>query len=477
MATISIFNPQPRNLAPIFQPNPVDPKKRKYQAIGDLLTGLGTGIMANSGAQSLPVSPFQGIAKGLEYGGQLTQQRIGNERQQAMDDLTQQEAQRQAAEFAWKQGQQQDADKLKATKQAAFEQLLPTLPAGLQATAKAMGPDFLDEYAKQQTDAQFPKQAAPHQIGDLQKYDDNGKSITKQWDGSQFVPLGSSAQFAPPQPQQPSDLQRRAADAGLVPGTPDYKSFMLAGGKPLVAPPEPTGQGTIDMVARMYIGGDRTALMGLGYGKEGAALRKQVLARAAEMVAQAGPGKGDIAFNRADYKANSGSLAQMQNYISRADTFQEVFKKNIQQVTKYAGAGVGGEYPIINKWIQAGRRATGDKDVAAFDAAIKTASREYARIMSGPTSNAQLTQSAQANADEMLSSVMNLDQLNAVITVMNQDIDNSLQSAQDTMGALKTGISSIGAPADAVPSDGGDNSPVVQWERGPDGKPRQKAAP
>lgn len=157
MATISIFNPQPRNLAPIFQQNPVDPRKRKMQVAFDLLTGLGTGILANSGPSSTPTSLGPGIAKGLEYGGQLTQQRIGNERDQALDDLRQQDAQRQAAQFAWEQSKAQDAETDRAKKQADFDALLPTLPPELQKTAKVMGLPFLDEYAKQQVGAQFPK--------------------------------------------------------------------------------------------------------------------------------------------------------------------------------------------------------------------------------------------------------------------------------------------------------------------------------
>lgn len=201
---------------------------------------------------------------------------------------------------------------------------------------------------------------------------------------------------------------------------------------------------TISMIAQQYLSGDRTALQGLGTGRAGAQIRAQVLQRANEIAQSQGNSNPDIALNRATYSADSKTLSQMQNYISRADTFQSVFLKNVQQVKKYSEAGVAGSVPAINKWIQAGRKATGDPDVAAFDAAIKTASREYARIMSGPTSNAQLTVSAQANADEMLSNVMNKEQLDAVITVMEQDIKNSIQSADETMTAIRSSISANG---------------------------------
>lgn len=196
---------------------------------------------------------------------------------------------------------------------------------------------------------------------------------------------------------------------------------------------------TVQMLAQQYISGDPSALSGLGSGRMGLMARKQVLDFAAK--SQQGGATPDIALSRAGYAADKATLKQMQNYISRADTFQSVFLKNINQVKKYSQAGVAGEVPVINKWIQAGRRATGDPDVAAFDAAIRTAGREYARIMSGPTSNAQLTVSAQATADEMLSPNMNADQLQAVINVMEQDIQNSIGAAADTVDAIKSSIS------------------------------------
>lgn len=196
---------------------------------------------------------------------------------------------------------------------------------------------------------------------------------------------------------------------------------------------------TVNMVAQQYI---KTGSMPpLGYGPAGAAARRQVLKKAGEMVAQTG---GDVATNKAEFGSEAASLKQLQNYVNRVDASQNVFLKNLNQVDKYSEAGIAGETPIFNKWIQAGRRATGDADVAAFDAAIKTAAREYARIMSGPTSNAQLTVSAQANADEMLSSAMNADQLQAVITVMKQDVENSKQAAQEQLQQIRDSIGGIG---------------------------------
>lgn len=196
---------------------------------------------------------------------------------------------------------------------------------------------------------------------------------------------------------------------------------------------------TVQMLGTQYISGDPSALTGLGQGRLGMMARQQVLKWAATQ--GTGGETPDIALTRAGYAAGKATLKQMKNYIARADTFQSVFLKNIQQVKKYSQAGVAGELPVINKWIQAGRRATGDPDVAAFDAAIRTAGREYARIMSGPTSNAQLTVAAQSTADEMLSPNMNADQLQAVIQVMEQDIQNSIGAASDTVDVLNDSLS------------------------------------
>lgn len=205
----------------------------------------------------------------------------------------------------------------------------------------------------------------------------------------------------------------------------------------------PLDEPTAQMLAEQYLKTGK--LPSMGYGAQGIQVRKQVFDEAAKMAGESIP---DIATNAANYQAQVSSLKNLQTFLNRADTAQNTFLKNVQQVDKYSTAGVAGELPVINKWIQAGRRATGDADVTAFDTAVRTAAREYARVMSGPASNAQLQVSAQANADEMINDAMNADQLKAAITVMNQDVSNMISASNSQMQTIQDRLKSGGsAPA------------------------------
>ncbi len=49
-------------------------------------------------------------------------------------------------------------------------------------------------------------------------------------DGKPVRVTSDAPRWQPPQPKGPSEMKQRALDAGLVPGTPEYRNFMLTGG-------------------------------------------------------------------------------------------------------------------------------------------------------------------------------------------------------------------------------------------------------
>jgi len=208
---------------------------------------------------------------------------------------------------------------------------------------------------------------------------------------------------------------------------------------------------TLDMLAMNF---RKTGTMPpQGYGPQGAANRMAIENRAAEM-----GGNPDLATNKANYKAASGSLSNFTTYLNRVDTYQRTFLKNAQRVFQYADKGVGPtKIPVVDAWIQEGRRATGDPAVVAFDNAIVTAKNEYARIMSGANSNAQLQSGAMEKADGLFNSAMNLDQITAAFQVMQQDVTTAQQSTQEQIGDLQQRLSDIGQAPDAT--GGGDSHP------------------
>jgi hypothetical protein len=85
--------------------------------------------------------------------------------------------------------------------------------------------------------------------------------------------------------------------------------------------------------------------------------------------------------------------------------FEKNFNKNadiaLELSQKVDRTGV----PILNKWINAGRRSvTGDADLAAFDANIKATVNEYAKIVGGGTGSGATAQGEIAKIEGLLSS-------------------------------------------------------------------------
>ena len=138
----------------------------------------------------------------------------------------------------------------------------------------------------------------------------------------------------------------------------------------------------------------------------------------------------DVSMNKAARESISKALSQRQIALSAGQQFIRQFKTQADLVDKYLEPGVGGSVPIINKWIQAGRSATGDPDVKAFDTAIRGLSREHQRIITGVTSNAQLHVSAQQTADELLNKNMTADQIRSTLKVMREEAENAVEAGK-----------------------------------------------
>jgi hypothetical protein len=134
-------------------------------------------------------------------------------------------------------------------------------------------------------------------------------------------------------------------------------------------------------------------------------------------------------------KADVGSLTQITKMGTVASSQESALNGAISQATdlmnKGAGTSIG---PVVNRWIQAGRKATGDPDVAAFNTAMETAANEYAKIITG--SNAT-TDASRAEASAMLDKFQSPSAINAQIAVIQKDSRFKVQSYADHAEFIK----------------------------------------
>jgi hypothetical protein len=187
----------------------------------------------------------------------------------------------------------------------------------------------------------------------------------------------------------------------------------------------------------------------LGMGKEAAAMRRSILAEATKQWKAMGISPGEANVIAAENKSGLAELAKIAQMKATVQTAENTASANASQVLTLLGsAGSAGSTgsPIFNAWQQAGRRATGDAKVSAFDVAVKTLSTEYARVMSGSGST-QLSDAARHEADALIHTSMTPDQFRATIKQMKIDMANRTKGIEQEREATLQQIRSGGRSA------------------------------
>jgi hypothetical protein len=180
----------------------------------------------------------------------------------------------------------------------------------------------------------------------------------------------------------------------------------------------------------------------LGMGKEAAAMRRAILAEATKQWKMMGISPGEANVIAAQNKSGLAELAKIAQIKANVLTAENTATANATQVLSLLGsAGTTGS-PVFNQWQQAGRRATGNAKVSAFDVAVKTLATEYARVMSGG-GNSPLSDSARHEADALIHTSMTPDQFRSAINQLKIDMANRTkgieQERQATLQQIKTG--------------------------------------
>jgi hypothetical protein len=212
--------------------------------------------------------------------------------------------------------------------------------------------------------------------------------------------------------------------------------------------PEQFGQPAIDaMAARYNIDG---TIPPLGMGRASVAARATIVNRAAELAAQAGVSPTDQRVNQLTNKASAGAMNTLTRQQTMVSAFENTFNKNADLVleasTKVDRTGA----PLINSWLNAGKRSlTGNPELAAFDTAIKSASNEYAKIISGSMGNTPAAESEIKKMDSLLNAQQTPEGVIAVIQMMRRDTQNRMAGFREEKQTLREGMS--GRPQATAP--------------------------
>lgn len=178
-------------------------------------------------------------------------------------------------------------------------------------------------------------------------------------------------------------------------------------------------------------------LPNLGYGRAGAANRQQVLAMAAEIAKDQGLSGTDVAAARGSFKADSASLTQATKSLDAVTSFSNTAIKNGDVLVKMAKEVDATGVPLIERWIRAGRQATGDPKVAAFNAQMRVYIPEVAKILSNPNLTGQLTDTARKEIESVVSGGASAEQILAIHNTLKTDFANRENSIKEQISEIK----------------------------------------
>jgi hypothetical protein len=126
-------------------------------------------------------------------------------------------------------------------------------------------------------------------------------------------------------------------------------------------------------------------------------VRQAIINRAAEMQ----PG-ADVAANRADYQADSGSLRRLQQQTDAVSAFESTAAKNSalldETLKKLPNAGA----TFLNRPLRSLSGSLGSEDMAAFNTIRQSVANEYARIISNPNMVGTMSDAADRAAAGLL---------------------------------------------------------------------------
>ena len=205
----------------------------------------------------------------------------------------------------------------------------------------------------------------------------------------------------------------------------------------------------IDMAALHY---RTTGIMpALGMGDK--TTRQRIINRAAELTpedVQRVSAGGNIAANKAEFRADSGSLAAMQKQRDAITSFEQTASKNIDIFLETAGKVVDTGSPLANRAARAvSGQLLGSPNVAAYNTARQVAINEVAKIISNPNMAGVLSDSARKEVEAFNPESATLAQTVAVMRILKRDMANRTAALDDTLAATRARLNQT--PAQQTP--------------------------
>lgn len=206
-------------------------------------------------------------------------------------------------------------------------------------------------------------------------------------------------------------------------------------------------QSALEREARAVAAG--APMPSLGWGKTAAAMRIQIANRAAAIMDEAGDPSGSLAMRRVTYAGSKAELTKLLSQRGPLMAFAATADKNLKVAESLSERVDRSGSPVLNRWFLAGRRATGDPDVAAFDTAVRVAINEFAKVTSSATGGGVTSDTARKEVETMLNAAQTPKQFKAVVNTLRQEMDNRKQGYEEQIKVIQQGLGGIAPKAES----------------------------
>jgi hypothetical protein len=129
--------------------------------------------------------------------------------------------------------------------------------------------------------------------------------------------------------------------------------------------------------------------------------------------------------------ADQGSLNAMTKSLDAVTAFENTAIRNGDRLVELGDKVDSTGVPAIERWIRGGRQATGDPDVAKFNAQMQVYRTEAAKILTNPNLTGQLTDSARHEVEGFLSGASSAEQIRGVVDLLKNDFENRKKTLQN----------------------------------------------
>lgn len=300
----------------------------------------------------------------------------------------------------------------------------------------------------------LPEEFSPEVAAGVAEF---GKSMTKKPEepftlGEGQVRFGADGKRiaeGPPKAAPTVNLQHVETAEGIRPFNPVTGELgpVIAKGKPSAssqnADEEPLTPEAKSMAARLFL--QTGQLPSMGYGKQAAANRREIMNEAARQDPNA-----NLAATKAAYGADTGALKKLQAQTDAVAAFESTASKNAAMLDKLMEKTPDVGAKFLNRPLRALKGTLGDEDLAAFEAARQSVQNEYARIISNPNLSGTMSDSARKEGEAIMSPDATVGQIRRALKVLAQEAKNRHDSYQGQLDQIKGRMSGGKPKADPL---------------------------